>query len=390
MLIIKSKLQTLSMTELYEKAFPPKLPIIDNFLYPGLQLIVGAPKVGKTFFMEQIAYHVSSGIPMWEYAVRMGAVLYLALEDKENRVQERLYRMFGTKVTSNLFFSLSSRTINEGLLNQLQNFIDDHPDTLLIIIDTLQKIRDVEGDAYSYAKDYEFMAKLKEFADNNNICLVLVHHTRKQKSDDNFDRISGTNGLLGAVDGAYIMYKSKRSDSDAIIEVSGRDQADKKYVITRDEKTLCWNLKEEQSSDYDEELEPVLETVGKFTNAENPFWEGTATELVEKLKLDIKPNVLSMKLNVNAGKLYKSFFVKYSNSRTHSGRKITLLYDTNHPVIIQSKAVSEETRFDSDEDQEMDNACLLKQDDTSYNSSNVYGNDEYALTDQMSIDVCLV
>ena len=50
---------------------------------------------------------------------------------------------------------------------------------------------------------------------------MLVHHTRKQKSDDNFDRISGTNGLLGAADGAFIMYKNKRSDGDATIEVSG-------------------------------------------------------------------------------------------------------------------------------------------------------------------------
>ena len=67
----------------------------------------------------------------------------------------------------------------------------------------------------------------------------------------------------------------------------------------------------------------VLEAIGNFINADNPAWEGTATELIEKLELDIKPNALSLKLNVNSGKLYNLFFVQYSNSRSHKGRKIT-------------------------------------------------------------------
>ena len=69
---------------------------------------------------------------------------------------------------------------------------------------------------------------------------------------------------------------------------------------------------------------PVLETISNFINADDPTWEGTATELIEKLELDIKPNALSLKLNINAGKLYDLYFVQYSNSRSRKGRKITL------------------------------------------------------------------
>lgn len=85
-------MQTVSMPELYEMVYPGKPPIIDHFLYPGTYLFVGAPKVGKSFMMAQIAYHVSSGTPMWNYSVRKGTVLYLALEDDYRRLQERLYR----------------------------------------------------------------------------------------------------------------------------------------------------------------------------------------------------------------------------------------------------------------------------------------------------------
>ena len=336
-------MQTVSMPELYEMVYPGKPPVIDKFLYPGTYLFVGAPKVGKSFMMAQIAYHVSSGTPMWNYAVRKGTVLYLALEDDYRRLQERLYRMFGTETTPDLFFSVASKSLNEGLLDQLHTFLSEHPDTNLVIIDTLQKVRETEGDTYSYAKDYDIIASLKAFSDQTGICLILVHHTRKQMSDASFDRISGTNGLLGAADGAFIMYKSKRTDGDATIEVSGRDQPDKSYILTRNKETLCWDFKCERSPDYSEPPEPVIEAIGNFINEDNPTWEGTATELIEQLSLDIKPNALSLKLNVNASKLYTLYFVQYCNKRTHKGRRIYLRYDENHPVMVEPEPVEEET-----------------------------------------------
>lgn len=188
-----SYMETVSMPELYEMIYPAKPPIIDGFLYNGTYLFVGSPKVGKSFMMAQIAYHVISGKSMWNNAVRKGTVLYLALEDDYRRLQERLYRMFGTETTSNLFFSVASNSLNGGLIEQLEGVIHEHHNTSLIIIDTLQKICETEGDTYSYSRDYDIIAQLKAFSDKNNICLLIVHHTRKQKADDNFDTISGTN-----------------------------------------------------------------------------------------------------------------------------------------------------------------------------------------------------
>ena len=342
-------MQTVSMPELYEMVYPSKLPIIEHFLYPGTYLFVGTPKVGKSFMMAQIAYHVSSGTPMWNYSVRKGTVLYLALEDDYRRLQERLYRMFGTETTPDLFFSVASKSLNEGLLDQLSMFLNEHPKTSVVIIDTLQKVREAEGDTYSYARDYDIIAGLKAFADRTGICLILVHHTRKQRSDDNFDRISGTNGLLGAADGAFLMYKTKRSDSEATIEVSGRDQPDKKIMLSRNKETLCWELSGEKSPEYTEPPEPVLEAIGGFINADNLIWEGTATELIEKLKLDIKPNALSLKLNVNAGKLYNLYFVQYTNKRTHKAKLIQLRYDADHPIVVSPAPSKEEVEKGADD-----------------------------------------
>lgn len=116
-------------------------------------------------------------------------------------------------------------TLGGGLLDQLEAFLAHHPETRLMIVDTLQKIREIGSDKYNYANDYEIVGRLKAFSDRHNLCLLIVHHTRKMESEDSFDMISGTNGLLGAADGAFILQKKKRTDTNAVLSVVGRDPA---------------------------------------------------------------------------------------------------------------------------------------------------------------------
>jgi len=319
-------LKTVSMNEIYETVFESRPPLIDGLLYSGTYLFVGAPKLGKSFFMAQLAYHISTGIPLWNYPVRKGTVLYLALEDDYRRLQERMYRMFGTESTDNLFFATSANQLGNGLDEQLQGFIREHPDTMLIIIDTLQKVREAGGDNYSYANDYEIITRLKHFADSYGICLLLVHHTRKQRSEDNFDMISGTNGLLGAADGAFLLYKEKRVGNSAVLEISGRDQQDQKLYIVRNPETLYWDLERTETELWKEPPEPILEAIAEIITADNSLWEGTPTQLAEILKSDIPPNALTRKLNVNAGRLYNEYGISYTNKHTHSGRLIRLVH----------------------------------------------------------------
>lgn len=317
-----SYMKTVTTQELYQDIYSKKPPVIEGLLYQGTYLFVGSPKIGKSFFMAQLAYHVSTGTPLWDYPVKKGTVLYLALEDDYRRLQERMYRMFGTDSTENLYFSVSSKPLGNGLTDQLSGFIREHPDTMLVIIDTLQKIREVDSDSYSYAKDYEIINQLKQFSDSWGICLLLVYHTRKQKSSDNFDMISGTNGLLGCADGAFMLYKETRTSNKATLEISGRDQQDQKIHLIRDEEKLCWNFEKAETELWKEPPEPLLECIANLVTEENPTWQGTATELIEKLGLDMKPNVVSLKLNVNAGRLMNDYSIRYTNKRNHSGRMI--------------------------------------------------------------------
>lgn len=318
-----SYMNTFSMNELYENVYESRPPVIDGLLYTGTYLFVGAPKVGKSFLMAQLAYHVSTGTKLWDYEVSKGTVLYLALEDTPKRLQERLFRMFGTESTENLHFTTAgAKQVGCGLDEQLRGFVQKHPDTKLIIIDTLQKIRESGGDKFSYANDYELVGKLKQFADNNHLCLLLVHHTRKQQADDKFDMISGTNGLLGAADGAFLLQKEKRTSNSATLDISGRDQQDQRLHLTKDIDRLIWQLERAEIELWKEPPDPILDAVAALVTMEQPEWCGTPTELVERTGLDIKPNTLSLRLNVKASRLLNDYRVRYQNNRTHTGRYI--------------------------------------------------------------------
>ena len=111
-------LHTVSMNELYRNVYQSRPPIIDGLLYPGTYLFAGAPKVGKSFLMAQLAYHVSMGLPLWGYPVHKGTVLYLALEDDHRRLQGRLYRMFGMDGTNDLLFAIYAKQLGLGLEEQ--------------------------------------------------------------------------------------------------------------------------------------------------------------------------------------------------------------------------------------------------------------------------------
>ena len=322
-----SFMPVVSMEDIYGMVFSPKEWIIKGILRSGLYILAGAPKVGKSFLVGQIAYHVSTGRPLWGYPVHRSPVLYMALEDDHQRLQERMFRMFGVESTKDLYFSISAKNLREGLEEQIAGFVKDHPGTRLIIIDTLKKIRPGDDDTYSYARDYADMTQLKKIADDNGICLLLVHHTRKKEDEsDAFNTVSGTNGLTGAADGSFIFAKKRRTDSDAVLQFTGRDLQDQIFYLSKNRETLTWELDRVEVEDFTPPPDPVLIAVSQIVTADTPQWSGSPTELAEALSEDISPIALTKHLNINAGRLQKDYSIQYRRKTLHEGRRIFLEY----------------------------------------------------------------
>ena len=324
-----SYLPTVTLQALFDTVFQTRPPVIEGLLNTGTYLFAGAPKVGKSFLMAQIAFHVSTGQNLWGYTVHPGTVLYLALEDDHQRLQERMFRMFGVEGTDRLHFAIYAKQLGNGLDGQLDRFMENHPDTRLMIIDTLQKIREMGGEAYSYANDYQIIGQLKQFADRHGICLLIVHHTRKTPAGDKFEMISGTTGLLGCADGAFLLQKERRTDSTAVLDVVGRDQPDQRIHLIRDEERLLWCFDHAEKELWKEPPDPLLVKIAALLTADTPVWHGSATELIAALNIQEQANALTKKLNVRAGKLLNDFHIRYENVHSRNGSRITLTLTTD-------------------------------------------------------------
>ena len=324
------ELEVIEATQLLDKEFTGGEPIIEGVLNTGLCLLAGDPKIGKSFLMMQLAYHVTKGINLWNNKVTKGTVLYLALEDSYPRLQQRLNRMYGVEDVPGLFFSTRAATLNLGFGLQLGNFFTVHEDTKLIIIDTLQKIKDGGNESYSYANDYEIMGRLKNIADTCKIAILLVHHTRKMQSPGNcYDRISGTNGLMGAADTTWILSKKKRNSNDATLNIVGRDQPDTEIKLRRDSIKCTWQAVETEGQLLGELTEPIIPVVVDIiANSPNHEWQGTATELMQKLPKELiatfRTNTLSRKLNVLREDFLRKEDIFIKIDRNINGRFISI------------------------------------------------------------------
>ncbi len=115
--------------------------------------------------------------------------------------------------------------------------------------------------------------------DRHGVCILIVHHTRKQPAGDSFEKISGTTGLSGCADGALIMQKEKRTDGKATLEISGRDQPDQRLYLSKDQERLVWLLDHAENELWKQPPDPVLEAVAKIVSDANREWEGSPTEL---------------------------------------------------------------------------------------------------------------
>ena len=159
-------------------------------------------------------------------------------------------------------------------------------------------------------------------ADKYKIALLLVHHLRKMPDSDPFNMVSGSTGIIGAVDSLYVLEKDSRTDNKAKLHVTGRDIEDMQLLLEFDRSTSTWRFISflREVSQEDEKLIAALKALGTF--------QGTATELVIALQgldsgLELKPNWLIRTLKEQALTLEKRHGVAVKFSRTNNAKLIS-------------------------------------------------------------------
>ncbi|MEH2933503.1 AAA family ATPase [Acutalibacter sp. JLR.KK004] len=316
------KLQTVNAdTLLYEPLEKPSF-VVDGLIPTGLILFCGSQKIGKSWLMLKLCLCVSQGIPLWDMPTREGDVLYLCLEDTFCRIQDRLFRLTD-EASGRLHFAVASDKLSDGLIVQLEDYLKEYPDSSLIVIDTLQKVRTASKDN-AYASDYGDISLIKDFADRHSLAVVVVHHIRKQNDSDVFNKVSGTTGLTGSADATFVLEQESRASNAAKLYVTGRDTPYQEFKLRfRD---CSWELVErkEQEQLAKETIPDILFRLVDFMQGREE-WTGTATELLDALgETGTAANVLTKWMNEYRLDFLLENHIRYDFSRRSSGRMIFL------------------------------------------------------------------
>ena len=217
------------------------------------------------------------GKPLWTFATRPCEVLYLCLEDSFQRIQSRLFDLT-EDAPPTLHFAVMSQQLHNGLVEQIEQFLKEHPQTRLIVIDTLQRIRTAGNDANPYASDYRDIGVLKALADKHRIAILLVHHLRKMNDDDPMNMISGTTGLSGATDSNLVLRKSQRRENTATLYCTGRDIPYRELALEFDGEDHVWKLLSDDCEQTEQPTERILFFLSELLRDRAEFI-GTPTEL---------------------------------------------------------------------------------------------------------------
>lgn len=288
--VYKRGVASIAASDLQTAKIDPPEWLIPDVLPQGLAILCASSKVGKSWMAMQMCLAISRGKEFLDYASNQAGCLYLALEDGIFRLKDRLNKVLdGGKAPSNFYLSIKANGLDGGLIKQLDEEFEEHPDIKLIIIDTLQKVRgSAKKDEIAYATDYRELGALKEYADNKRICIFLIHHLRKMADEnDVFNMISGSNGIMGVCDTIFIIYKKKRQDENAVLFMTGRDNRQQDVVVHFDETKYRWEMvgtaEEEERKRKKREYEnnPIVKTVKDLLKQYPMGWKGTATDLIK-------------------------------------------------------------------------------------------------------------
>lgn len=296
------KFNTVTGEELLSKEIPEIPFVIKDLIPTGLTLLAGSAKVGKSWLALWLSVMVAKGEKIWGFESVKGTTLYLCYEDNEIRIQNRLLEITDD-APSNVHFCTEVSKLGGELETRIRNFIAEHQDTKLIIIDTLQTIRSPNTES-TYSNDYSDLTILKNLADEYKMAIVLIHHFRKQKDGDVFNQITGSTGLQGAVDTIFTLAQNKRGERTATLSCIGRDIESRELELERSEENVWIKISDSLSESSIKDIH-FIKAVEDFMNDKENYL-GNATELSTLLNEKSDDKFSNKVISKNIKRLSKS------------------------------------------------------------------------------------
>lgn len=228
---------------IYHADYPEPEPLVDAILYPGLTILGGRPKVGKSWLALDLAISLVSGKKFGGYleVKKPGRCLYVSLEERPRQTRSRLRVLTQpSDYLSDLHFIYELPPLMAGGAAVLSKELTEHPVELLIV-DSLLAVTKQAGrrNMDIMQADYNIVSTLREIAEKHAMALVLVAHTRKAPGEF-LDSIQGTSGTTAAADAVWVL--SRTPDGDAMLSVTGREVRSNVFGVKRSEDSPAWAI----------------------------------------------------------------------------------------------------------------------------------------------------
>jgi hypothetical protein len=226
------------------KTFKPMAFVLPGLIpAEGVTLIASKPKTGKSWLALDLCIAVAGDRHvLGNLKPAQGDVLYLALEDSDRRLQHRVKKLLpgASGWPAGLRYATSWRRIDEGGLEDLRAWCQLVKKPTLIVVDVLARIRPAsKGNRPAYEVDYAALIGLHALSLKLGVAILVVHHVRKMAADDAMDTVSGSFGLVGAVDTILVL---ERRGQGMVLDVRGRDVESAELALQFGKETCRWAI----------------------------------------------------------------------------------------------------------------------------------------------------
>jgi len=232
-----------SALALTERDIPEPVKLCDPWAVEGVNIIAGRPKLGKTTLERQKLAAAATATEFFDSKFPTAVkCAFLSLEEGELlcRLKFKMAGFNDEALTGiQLFFEWPR---GDTGVNLLDRYLSANPDVRLVVIDSLTRFRVIpDARLQAFMADYEAVQQLHDMAKKHpGVVIDVVHHTRKAKSEDPIDDVSGTYGLTAAADSITVL---RHHADGAVLFVAGRLWArnESQYTLRRG-KNQTWEM----------------------------------------------------------------------------------------------------------------------------------------------------
>jgi len=316
----------ITQKELLEKEFKSEgVNLFGGLLRPGLYVLAGTSKVGKSMVATTMANCVAQGIDFLGKPMEKGKVIYFDNDNYDFETKSRIISLNLSGTNEILYEFNDSKSIYD--INERLNQIEDIEKYKLVIIDSYVGLDEVITSNDNYFDVYPILKELRDIVVKKNLICILIHHIKKSRERIDQDNLIGSKALSGATTGTLLLSVKNEFDTHGELKLILRNN--KSIIkIKKDEKKINWVLDTDEQALTEEIPKNILLLINTVVSLEKHELVGTCQEIVQKTKMELNPNYLTKYLKQNKHYLDENY-ITFSNDRNGQRRIIRIVYHGN-------------------------------------------------------------